>query len=59
MQTSQRYKSTRNGFAVASILLFGFLALQFIRQGEWSHGIGTVFFLSQTVFWASWAYYSR
>lgn len=59
MKTDHRYKSARNGFLIASILLFGFLSVQFVQRREWDYDVGTAFFLSQVAFWASWVYYSR
>jgi hypothetical protein len=59
MQTVHRYKSVRNGFVVASVLLVGFLSVQFVQQGDWDFAIGSAFFLSQVAFWVTWAYYSR
>lgn len=59
MQTAHCYRSVRNGFVVASVLLVGFLSAQFVQRGDWDFAIGSAFFSSQVAFWASWAYYSR
>jgi hypothetical protein len=53
MEPIHRTQSARNGFVVASILLFAFLATQYLQTGEWAFYIGTAFFLSQVAFWLS------
>lgn len=50
--------SARNGFVVASVILFGALASEFLQRGSWDIVVGTAFFSSQVTYWASWVYYS-
>jgi uncharacterized membrane protein YhhN len=59
MDALQRYKSARNGFVVASALLFAFISVQFLQQGDWNYYTGTAFFLSQIAYWSLLVYYSR
>lgn len=51
--------SARNGFVVASAILFGFMTWQFITQGDWAYELGTAFFLSQIAYFGSSLYYRR
>jgi len=51
--------SARNGFVVASALLFGFMLWQFVRQGDWAFELGTTFFASQLAYFGSSLYYRR
>lgn len=51
--------SARNGFVVASAILAGLMAWQFLRLGDWAYEHGTAFFLSQLAYFASTIYYRR
>lgn len=51
--------SARNGFAVASILLLGFMMWRFLVHGRWDYAVSTPFFVSQVVYWGSYVYYRR
>ena len=51
--------SARNGFVVASALLFGFMLWQFVRQRDWAFELWTTFFASQLAYFGSRLYYRR
>lgn len=59
MEPIHRAKSARNGFFVASVILFGFLTVQYVQRGHWDYDLGTAFFLSQVAYWGSLRYYHR
>lgn len=51
--------SARNGFVVASAILAGFMAWQFLTLGDWAYELGMAFFLSQIAYFGSTLYYRR